>query len=52
MHQDVAWARATADGIAKNYLRKRVDRGRAGELSHRRSDFSSALMKAGAAAPR
>jgi branched-chain amino acid transport system substrate-binding protein len=47
MHQDVAWARATADGVKKNYFEK------AGwEVLEQEayptgtSDFSSALMKA------
>jgi branched-chain amino acid transport system substrate-binding protein len=47
MHQDVAWARATADGVKKNYFEK------AGwEILEQEayptgtSDFSSALMKA------
>jgi branched-chain amino acid transport system substrate-binding protein len=47
MHQDVAWARATADGIAKNYF---ATKGWTvvGQESYPTgaSDFSSALMKA------
>jgi branched-chain amino acid transport system substrate-binding protein len=47
MHQDVAWARATADGVKKNYFEKT-----GWEVLEQEayptgtSDFSSALMKA------
>jgi branched-chain amino acid transport system substrate-binding protein len=47
MHQDVAWARATADGVKKNYFEKS-----GWEVLEQEayptgtSDFSSALMKA------
>jgi len=46
MHQDVAWARATADGIAKNYFQK-AGWTVVGQESYPTgaSDFSSALMK-------
>jgi branched-chain amino acid transport system substrate-binding protein len=47
MHQDVAWARATADGVKKNYFEKAgwevVDQE---AYPTGTSDFSSALMKA------
>jgi branched-chain amino acid transport system substrate-binding protein len=47
MHQDVAWARATADGIAKSYFEK-AGWSVVGQESYPTgaSDFSSALMKA------
>jgi len=47
MHQDVAWARATADGMVKNYFQK-AGWTVIGQESYPTgaSDFSSALMKA------
>jgi len=47
MHQDVAWARATADGMVKNYFEK-TGWTVVGRESYPTgaSDFSSALMKA------
>jgi branched-chain amino acid transport system substrate-binding protein len=47
MHQDVAWARATADGIVKSYFEK-TGWTVVGQESYPTgaSDFSSALMKA------
>jgi branched-chain amino acid transport system substrate-binding protein len=47
MHQDVAWARATADGMVKNYFEK-TGWTVVGQESYPTgaSDFSSALMKA------
>jgi branched-chain amino acid transport system substrate-binding protein len=47
MHQDVAWARATADGIVKSYFEK-AGWTVVGQESYPTgaSDFSSALMKA------
>ncbi len=47
MHQDVAWARATANGIVKNYFEK-AGWTVLGQESYPTgaSDFSSALMKA------
>ncbi len=47
MHQDVAWARATADGMVKNYFEK-AGWTVVGKESYPTgaSDFSSALMKA------